>query len=79
MLFSCTSQAGAVSRVHGSHWFGHSGRMTHAAAVDSTHAEDVRTTLHQTGHRETGELDRSVIALDPVVGSNLTPVCTLHI
>lgn len=75
---SRTSHAGAVSWVHRSHGFRHSGRAAHATLVDSTHTEDIRAALHQASHRETGKLDWSVIALDPVGGSNLTPVHILY-
>lgn len=64
-----------VSRVHGSHWLGHSRRVAHAAVVYRTHTEEVGTTLHQAGNGETSKLHRCVIALDPVVGSNLTSAC----
>lgn len=64
-----------VSRVHGSHWLGRSRRVAHAAVVYRTHTEEVGTTLHQAGNGETSKLHRCVIALDPVVGSNLTSAC----
>lgn len=69
-----TSHAGAISRVHGSHRLRHSGRAAHASLVDSTHTEGVGTALHQASDGETGKLNRRVIALDPVGGSDLTSV-----
>lgn len=71
--FNCTSHAGPVRGVHGGHWLRDSGRVTHATLVDGAHTEEIRATLHQTSHRETGELYWCVVALDPVVGSDLTP------
>lgn len=67
-----TSHAGAVSWVHGSHRLRDSGRAAHATLVDCAHAEGIGTALHQASDGETGKLNRSVIALDPVGGSNLT-------
>lgn len=75
----CTSHAGTVSRVHGSHWLRDSGRAAHAALVDRTHTEGVGAALHQAGDGETGKLNWSVIALDPVCGSNLTSAHISHI
>lgn len=69
-----TSHSGAISWVHGSHWLRDSGRMAHATLIDSPHTEDVGAALHQAGDRETGKLNWRIIALDPVVGSNLTSV-----
>lgn len=73
-----TSHAGTISRVHGSHRLRDSGRAAHATLVDSTHTEGIGTALHQAGDGETGKLNRCVIALDPVGGSNLTPVHMLQ-
>lgn len=74
-----TSHAGSVRWVHGSHRFGHSGRPTHAALVNSTDTENVGTALHQAGDRETGKLDGRVVALNPVGGPNLTPVAIITV
>lgn len=68
-----TSHAGPIGRVHSSHWLGHTGWMAHAALVDSSHTEHEGATLHQTRDGEAGKLDWCVVALDPVVGSHLTP------
>lgn len=73
-----TSHAGAVSWVHGSHRLGDSGRAAHATLVDGTHTEHKGASLHQASDGETGKLNRGVVALDPVVGSNLTSVHTLQ-
>lgn len=69
-----TSHAGAIGRVHGCHRLRDPGRVAHATLIDSTHTEDVGTALHQPSDGETGKLHWCVIALDPVVGSNLTSV-----
>lgn len=73
-----TSHAGTVSWVHGSHRLRDSRWAAHATLVDGTHTEHIRAALHQAGDRETGKLNWSVVALDPVVGSNLTSVHILQ-
>jgi len=67
-----TSHAAAVSRVHGSHRLRDSGRAAHAALVDGTHAKHIGAALHQAGDGETGKFNWSLIALEPVGGSDLT-------
>lgn len=69
-----TSHAGAIGWIHGGHRLRDPGRVAHATLIDSPHTKDVGTTLHQAGDGEPGKLHRCVIALDPVVGSNLTSV-----
>lgn len=71
---STTSHAGAVSWVHCSHRLRDSGWAAYATFVYSAHTEDIRAPLDQTSDGESGKLHRGVIALNPVSGSDLTPV-----
>lgn len=65
--------AGTVSGVHGGDGQGGAGWVAHASLVDGTHPQHVAAALHQARDWVAGKLDRGVVALDPVIGANLTP------
>lgn len=73
-----TSEAGSVRGIHGNHRLRDTRWTAESCAVQGPHPEYVGAPLHQARDRETGVLDRDIVALSPVVSAHLTPAKESH-